>query len=55
MPWWYWVIIGVCGVASAFFSASDLVYSIVDQNHLRRDIEKGGKGSKRAKLALSLA
>ena len=53
--WWYWVIIGICGLCSAFFSASDLVYSLVDQNKLKRDIEKGGRGSKRAKLALSLA
>ena len=53
--WWYWVVIGICAVGSAFFSASDLVYSLVDQNKLRRDIEKGGKGSKKAKLALSLA
>ena len=53
--WWYWVVIGICGVCSAFFSASDLVYSLVDQNKLKRDIEKGGRGSKRAKLALTLA
>ena len=53
--WWYWVVIGVCAVGSAFFSASDLVYSLVDQNKLKRDIEKGGRGSKKAKLALYLA
>lgn len=53
--WWYWVVIGICAVGSAFFSASDLVYSLVDQNKLKRDIEKGGRGSKKAKLALSLA
>ena len=52
MYWWYWVIIGVCGVGSAFFSAADLVYSVVDQNKLKRDIEKGNK---RAKIALRLA
>lgn len=52
--WWYWVVIGICAVGSAFFSASDLVYSLVDQNKLKRDIEKGGRGSKKAKLALSL-
>ena len=55
MPWWSWVIIGVCAVGSAFFSASDLVYSLVDQNKLKRDIEKGGRGSKKAKLSLTLA
>ena len=50
--WWYWIVIGVCGICSAFFSAADLVYSVVDQNKLKRDIEKGNK---RAKLALYLA
>lgn len=50
--WWYWLVIGICGVLSAFFSAADLVYSLVDQNHLKRDVEKGNK---RAKLALYLA
>lgn len=50
--WWYWIVIVICGIFSAFFSASDLVYSIVDQNHLRRDVEKG---SKKAKMALYLA
>ena len=50
--WWYWIIIGVCGVFSAFFSSADLVYSLVDQNRLKKDIEKGNK---RAKLALYLA
>ena len=50
--WWYWIIIAICGVGSAFFSASDLVYSLVDQNKLARDVEKG---SKKAKLALYLA
>ena len=50
--WWYWIIIGVCAIGSSFFSAADLVYGLVDQDHLRRDIEKG---SKKAKLALYLA
>ncbi len=50
--WWYWIIIGVCGVLSAFFSSADLVYGLVDRNRLKRDIEKGHK---RAKLALSLS
>ena len=52
MPLWYWLIIGICGVGSAFFSATDLVYSVVDQNKLKRDIENGNK---KAKLALYLA
>ena len=50
--WWYWLVIGICAVFSAFFSAADLVYSLVDQNKLAKDAEKG---SKRANLALSLA
>ena len=50
--WWYWIIIGVCGVLSAFFSSADLVYGLVDQKRLKKDIEKG---SKRAKVALYLA
>ena len=50
--WWYWIIIGFCGVASSFFSAADLVYGLVDQNRLRKDVEKG---SHRAKVALRLA
>ena len=50
--WWYWVIIGVCAIFSAFFSAADLVYSLVDQHKLEK---AANKGSKSAKLALSLA
>ena len=50
--WWYWVVIAICAIASAFFSAADMVYSLVDQNKLKKDIEKG---SKRAKVALSLS
>ena len=52
MYWWYWLIIGICGVLSAFFSSADLVYGLVDQNRLKKDIEKGHK---RAKIALYLA
>ncbi len=52
MYWWYWLVIGICGVCSAFFSAADLVYGLVDQDKLKRDVEKGNK---RAKLALYLA
>ena len=38
--WWYWVVIAICAIASAFFSAADMVYSLVDQNKLKKDIEK---------------
>lgn len=52
MEWWYWLVIGICSVLSAFFSSADLVYGLVDKNRLKKDIERGKKG---AKLALSLA
>lgn len=50
--WWYWLVIGICAVFSAFFSAADLVYSLVDQHKLK---DAADKGSKRARLALYLA
>ena len=50
--WWYWIVIGVCGVLSAFFSAADLVYSLVDQGRLKKDADSG---KKTAKVALRLA
>lgn len=53
--WWYWLVIGICGVFSAFFSAADLVYGLVDQDKLKRHIERKEKGYKRAKTALKLA
>ena len=53
--WWYWLIIGVCAVMSAFFSAADLVYGLVDQDKLKRHIERKEKGWHKAKLALYLA
>ena len=46
MYWWYWLVIGICGIGSAFFSAADMVYSVVDQNKLKRDIEGGNKKAK---------
>ena len=48
----YLVIVFVCTVLSAFFSASDLVYGMVDQDKLER-ASKGG--NKRATLALKIA
>ena len=52
MPWYYIVIVVVCLILSAFFSAADMVYSIVNIPRLE---SKAEKGSKRAKLALKLA
>lgn len=50
--WWYWVVIGVCTIFSAFFSAADCAYGMVDKDKLKRLKDKG---SKRAGLALYLA
>lgn len=51
MYWYYYIIIAILVVFSAFFSAADMVYGIVDKLRL----EKAAKYSKRAKLALKLA
>ena len=50
--WWYWIIIVVCALLSMFFSSADMVYSIVNQNKLEDEAEKGKKV---AKLALKIA
>ena len=48
----YLVVVAICIVLSAFFSASDLVYGMVDQDRLEKAAEGGNK---RAKLALKIA
>ena len=50
--WWYWIIIVVCAILSMFFSSADMVYSVVNQNKLEDEAEKGKKA---AKLALKIA
>lgn len=45
----YLLIVILCALFSAFFSCSDLVYGVVDQDKLSRDNSKG------AKLALKIA
>lgn len=48
----YYLIALILLVFSAFFSASDMVYGMVDKSRLERDVEKGNKA---AKVALKLA
>ena len=52
MYWYYFVIVFVLMIFSAFFSAADMVYAIVDQDRLTNAIEKGNK---KAKVALNIA
>ena len=47
--WWIYVIVAfICAIISAFCSAADLVYGVVDQDKLAHDAEKGSKSAKRA-------
>src|SRR5574344_349442 len=48
----YFIILTICLVLSAFFSAADMAYSSVNQLRLRKDVEKGRKSSS---LAYSLS
>ena len=52
MYWYYYLIVFILLIFSAFFSASDMVYGVVDKARLE---EATKKGSKRAKVALYLA
>ena len=52
MDWYYWLIIVVLMLGSAFFSACDMVYAMVDHARLENAIEKGNK---KAKIALEIA
>ena len=52
MEFYYYLIVGVLLLFSAFFSASDMIYGIVDQAKLKEEAEKGNK---KAKIALKLA
>ena len=51
MEWYYYLIVGILLVFSAFFSASDMIYGVVDKARLEADVNKGNK---RAKVALYL-
>lgn len=48
----YLAIVAVCAIFSAFFSATDLAYGMVDQERLKKAQESGNK---RAGLALKIA
>ena len=48
----YYLIALILLIFSAFFSACDMVYGMVDKSRLERDVEKGNKA---AKVALKLA
>ena len=56
MEWYYYLIVAICLVFSAFFSAffssADMAYSAVDHLRLEKEVEKGKKA---AKIALNLA
>ena len=51
MEWYYYLIVAILLVFSAFFSASDMIYGVVDKARLEADVNKGNK---RAKVALYL-
>ena len=47
--WWVYLIVAfICAIVSAFCSAADMVYGMVDQDKLSFDAEKGDKRAKRA-------
>lgn len=52
MEWYYYLIVAICLVFSAFFSSADMAYSAVDHLRLEKEVEKGKKA---AKIALNLA
>lgn len=51
MEWYYYLIVLILLVFSAFFSASDMIYGVVDKSRLESAVKKGNK---RAKVALDL-
>ena len=51
MEWYYYLIVSILLIFSAFFSASDMIYGVVDKARLEADVNKGNK---RAKVALYL-
>ena len=52
IAWWRWLVIAICALLSMFFSSADMVYSVVNQNRLENEANKGKKS---AKLALKIA
>lgn len=51
MEWYYYLFVGILLIFSAFFSASDMIYGVVDKARLEAKVEEG---SKCAKVALYL-
>lgn len=49
MKWYYWLIIAILSIFSAFFSSADMVYSAVNRDKLQLEAEKGNKRAKQAK------
>ena len=43
MPWYYWLIVAICSIFSAFFSSADMVYSVVNRDKLKAESEGGNK------------
>ncbi|HNX16514.1 MAG TPA: hemolysin family protein [Bacilli bacterium] len=54
MQWYYYLIVGILCLFSAFFSSADIVYGMVDKDRLQRTIDKGVR-VRTAKLALKTA
>ena len=48
MPWYYWLIVAICSIFSAFFSSADMVYSVVNRDKLLAEAENGNKTAQRA-------
>ena len=52
MRWYYWLIVAICSILSAFFSSADMVYSVVNRDKLKQEADEGVKT---AKIAYKLA
>ena len=52
MAWYYYLIVGILVLFSAFFSGADMVYGSVDVDKLKREADNGSKSTK---LAYDLA
>ena len=48
IEWYYWLIVAICSIFSAFFSSADMVYSVVNRDKLLAEAENGSKTAKRA-------
>ena len=48
IEWYYWLIVAICSIFSAFFSSADMVYSVVNRDKLKEESEAGNKAASRA-------